>query len=114
MRLSYNGDEYVVPETELDRFIEDVIENIDEDDIETSLSEIFPEPVEVCGYEYDQVSLLKEIDPIAYSLMVDEYKDSIAQDALYDLKRAGEDDTVYIFTEEVTVLSEDDEEDEDD
>lgn len=46
---------------------------------EEMLNECY-EPVKVCGYEYEQGSLLKAIDPVAFRQAVLDYFDSMVSD----------------------------------
>ncbi len=39
-----------------------------DDEIEEELREIYPDPVDVCGMEMDQVRVLKEMDRLAFDI----------------------------------------------
>lgn len=112
MRVEYNGDEYVISKREeMETFVWKVLENISEDEFVDVLNDLV-NPVIIFGYEWGQASALKILDPIAYSQAVDEYKESLCEDAICEVEDACEGETVYIMNEEIEIIETDDEEDE--
>ncbi len=50
--------------------------------------------VNVAGMQFAPSTILKNCDPIAYSIAVNEYIDSMIEDLRYDLERADDEDEV--------------------
>lgn len=81
-KIPYNCDNLTTKITELyETAIEEYIEEHNtEEAYEQSLNDNYP-PVSVCGYERDQGTLLREIDPIAFRCGVSDNEDFVREQA---------------------------------
>ena len=59
-----------------------VADNYDMNDFEDYLNDSC-ETVNVCGYEYEQGSILRKIDPVAFKCAYDDEVDYIAREIIY-------------------------------
>jgi hypothetical protein len=61
-------------------------------------------PVKVGSMEFYPSDVLKNCDPIAYSIGVNEYIDSMIEDLRYDLERTEDEDEVADLNERIEEL----------
>ena len=53
-----------------------------DEEYERFLSEMYPEPVSICGVEFDPAWAFKQLDPIAFELAQSEWLDSLVDDGV--------------------------------
>ncbi len=83
VRVSYVANGQLIEEEY--RYLVDFLNDVVKDDyVDDTIDETNPE-VDVCGMKYCASRVLKELDPIAYSMVRDDVINMIAEDIEYEL-----------------------------